>query len=204
LQLPDSAFPSDYKSAGSRAVAAADADNTDFAFFHASSYSALGMRGGWLQDGDAGAFREDNPFPPLITVAYIPINLAYMGTYYADGVAARNAFADMTTDPQITTWQACTQGEQCRQAGFAVNVLGVQTLYGRIRVIQQGNVLVEILSDVLTDNFPLDPATNSKTLSNIEAVTQGVVQVLSTVSPPSTPTSTPVPATSTPVNTPTP
>jgi hypothetical protein len=77
----------------------------------------------------------------------------------------------------------------------------VQTLYGRIRVFQQGNVLIEILSDVLTDNFPLDAATNSTILSNIDAVTQGVVQVLSMASPP---TSTPVPATSTPVNTPTP
>ncbi|HEY8686076.1 MAG TPA: hypothetical protein VIO57_10765 [Chloroflexota bacterium] len=204
LQLPDSAFPSDYTSAGSLAMAAADADNTDFSFFHVRSYSALGMRGGWSQVGHAGTFREDNPFPPLVTVAYIDIRLAYMGTYYADEVAARNAFADITTKPKLTTWQLCTQGEQCLQTGYSVNVLGVQTLYGRVRVIQQGNVLVEILSDVLTDNFPLDPATNSKTISNIDAVTQGAVQVLSTVSPPSTPTSTPVPATSTPVNTPTP
>src|SRR5947209_1543349 len=65
LQLPDSAFPSDYTSTGSGAIAAADADNTGFSFFHASSYSALGMRGGWTQSGDAGTFREDNPFPPL-------------------------------------------------------------------------------------------------------------------------------------------
>jgi len=161
LQLPDSAFPSDYTSAGSLAMAAADADNTDFSFFHVRSYSALGMRGGWSQVGHAGTFREDNPFPPLLTVAYIGIRLAYMGTYYADEVAARNAFADITTNPQITTWQLCTQGEQCLQTGYGVNVLGVQTLYGRVRVIQQGNVLVEILSDVLTDNFPLDPATDS-------------------------------------------
>lgn len=204
LQLPDSAFPSDYTSNGSSAVSAADADNADFAFFHSSSYSALGMRGGWLQAGDAGTFTENNPFPPLITVAYIPITLKYMGSYYADEVAARNAFTDITTSPRITTWQPCTQGAQCLQGSYAIDFLGVQTLYGRIRVIQDGNVLVEILSDVLTDNFPLDAATNSKTLSNIDAVSQGVVQLLSTVSPPSTPTTTSVPATSTPVNTPTP
>ncbi len=204
LQLPDSAFPSDYTSHGSQAIAAADADNTDFSFFHTRSYSALGMQGGWLQGGDTGTFREDNPFPPLVTVAYIDIDLGYMGTYYADEVAARNAFADITTNPRLTSWQACTQGEQCMETGYSVNVLGVQTLIGRMRVIQQGNVLVEILSEVLTDNFPLDQATDSKTLSNVEFVTAGAVEMLSTLSPPSTPTSTPVPATSTPVNTPTP
>ena len=43
LQLADSVFPSDYTSAGSQAVAAADGDNSDFSFFHVNSYSALGV-----------------------------------------------------------------------------------------------------------------------------------------------------------------
>jgi hypothetical protein len=209
LELPDSAFPADYTSAGSSSITAVDADSSDFSLFHVKSYSALGMRGGWLQVGHAGTFREDNPFPPLVTVAYIDIRLAYMGSYYADEAAARNAFADITTNTQVTTWQPCAQGEQCLQTGYSVDVLGVQTAYGRVRAFQQGNVLIEILSDVLTDNFPLDQATNSKTISNIDAVTQGAVQVLSILSQPSTPTSTPtssaaITATSSPTSTPSP
>jgi hypothetical protein len=207
LQLPDSVFPPDYTSFQSHAMTAADADNSDFADFHVSTYSSLGMVGGWLQDGSAGTFTEDNPYPPLITVLNIPIRLEYLGTYYADAAESQNAFADISTNPQITSRQTCTQGDQCLQATYALGVLGVQTLYGSLRVIQQGNVLVEIFSEVLTDNIPLDSATTSKIQSNIDALAQGALQVLSSVPPPSTPipaTSTPVPATSTPINTPTP
>jgi hypothetical protein len=193
LSLPGSAFPSDYTGDAGEAWPASQADGSSFSKMHVKSYTALGMQGAWYQYFAKAIF-----FPYSGVILVVPVELAYLGTYYTNASSAANAFSDVRSNPALANPMPCSYGARC--VTFAVSLTsGGGTYVGLARIVQQGNSIAEIRADTLDlASGQIGAGTFS---ANLDGVSQAFVQSVGTP-PTDTPTNTAVP-TATPTITPT-
>src|SRR5947209_14470774 len=85
MRLPPATFPSGFRVVDDTALTPGQADNKIFSELHTVSYTNLGMVGGWFQ-----YYTNDLPDGLFDDV--------YMGTYYTNVDAARNAMTDITAN----------------------------------------------------------------------------------------------------------
>jgi hypothetical protein len=189
LALPASAYPSDYTQSASEAWPVSKADSSSFSGMHVTSYSALGLQGAWYQYAAKIIVKG---LGPIIFTA--PLEVAYLGTYYANPAAAANAFADVSVNSTLSNPFPCSYGTRCTTYTVVLVYNGV-TYSGRVRVIQQGNALAEIRSD--TAQVVADAVSAGTFDANLDLASQAFVTVVSSLQPTSTstvaPTQTPVP-----------
>jgi hypothetical protein len=122
---------------------------------------------------------------PIIFTA--PLEVAYLGTYYADPAAAANAYADVSVNSALFNPVPCSFGTRCTTYTALLVYNGV-TYPGKIRVIQQGNALAEIRTD--TAQVVADAVSAGTFDANLDLSSQAFVTLVSSLQPASTPTST--------------
>lgn len=190
LELPASAFPSDYKEDGNEAWPTSYADTSTFSKEHVKSYSALGLLGAWYQYYDK--IITSSTTPGVIVVS--PVEVAYLGTYYMDAATADAAFSDILSNPQVSDPAPCSYGTRCITFHVDLEWNG-PTYSGVDAIVEQGNAVAEIRADVFKDQY--DQVGTAAFATNVDNVAQAFVQVVSSLGP----TNTPVPPTATPTST---
>jgi hypothetical protein len=193
LALPLSAFPSDYKQGASEAWPVSKADSSSFRIMHLKPYSALGLQGAWYQYAAKFIFKGLGS-----TIFVSPLEVEYLGTYYADPAGAANAYDDVFVNPTGSGPVPCSYGTRCITYPV-VQIYNEATYSGMVRVIQQGNALAEIRTD--TAQITADQVSAATLVANLDLASQAFVTEASSLQPTSTPTSTP---TVTPTQTPVP
>lgn len=183
MELPSSAFPNDFIEKGSHPLTAADADNTALAQLHTSTYTSLGMLGGWFTYYTK--VMSDGLF-----------DIVYQGSFYRDSDAAVTAYNDVRGNLDfLGAGSLCSFGDQCYQAKATISFPdGVY--HGYVRVIQKANALAEYVSVVPMADFGSFQTTINVYLDNVTSAFLAIFN-------PSQPTNTPVPATATPTVSPT-
>lgn len=187
LQLPASAFPGDFSDQQDESVNASEVDHSVFSGDHMSSYTSLGMQGGWLQY--YARQMADGTFDD-----------AYLGSYYSSPAEAQAALQDVQRNPDFSHGFICTFGEQCYQDTIFVDFTdGVYA--GTVRIVQQSNALAEIISVVPeADLTNLSP----QIALNVNRVANSFLIATQPQAPTATAIPTRLPATSTPTTIPTP
>lgn len=195
LQLPASAFPTDYEEHGNEAWTASDADGSAISKIHSKSYEALGMLGAWHQYYAKTLIVTSNG------VTYVgPVEVAYLGSVYPDTAHAEAAYADVHSSPILSNPVPCIFGTRCVTYQISLEWNG-PTYIGYVRIIQQGNAVAEVLTDVFDQMSSL--VSSTQFFSNLNGVSQAFVQDLNKLTPTSTPVPPTAPPTSVPTSTPT-
>jgi hypothetical protein len=190
LRLPESAFPNGSVVKQDFAQTALVADGSVFSGLHVSSYTSLGMLGGWLQ-------YYTTPIPDGL------FDVAYFGSYYPSASAAGQAFTDVASNPQLSHGTYCSTGDQCFEDAIGVEFPDGE-YRGLVLVVQRSNALAEIISVVPAADFDSMQGEIQGNVDRVAGAFLTTVQpAVPTPSPSPTATSTPAPPTATPTNTPT-
>jgi hypothetical protein len=181
MKLPPSSFPDDFAQLQSQPLTAADADGKIYSQLHTTSYTDLGMMGGWWD-------YYSKQIPDGL------FDITYLGSYYRDRDAAQSAFDDVASNLSfvgpITT---CSLGERCLETTATIT-FSDGTYRGIFRVVQASNALAETASVVPA----ADVGTYLDTIrSNLDRLSASFLGIF----PQAQPTATAVPPTSTPVPT---
>lgn len=184
LQLPASAFPPGSYLYEAHEETASQADDSRFSSLHQSTYTALGMQGGWFQYYTTQI--SDGLF-----------DVPYLGSYYPSSNDAGTAFNDVRNNPIFANGAACTYGDQCYQ-DYIGTVFPDGEYRGVLQVIQSSNALMEVMSFVPAADLP---SRQNEILANVDRVSAAFVQATALSAPTPTPTATRVPSTNTPTST---
>jgi hypothetical protein len=188
LALPLSAFSSDFIQGASEAWPVAKADSSSFSAMHRNPYSALGLQGAWYQ------YASKLVLEGIGLLFKSPLEIAYLGTYYADPTGAATAYADISVNSTLSNPVPCSFGTRCTTYQVMLIYNGAK-YSGMVRVIQQGNALAEIRTD--TPITVADDVSAVTLGANLGLASQAFVTIVNSLQPASTPTvaptQTPVP-----------
>jgi hypothetical protein len=201
MELPRSAFPGSFRLVQSYSITAADADGKALSQLHSTSYTDLGMQGGWWQ-----YYTYDLPDGLF--------DIVYQGSYYNDAGSVSGAFDDVAiTLALLPDSSVCSVGDRCFEAPVPISFPDGQYM-GVVRAVQMSNGLAEFSVAVPAADYSADQSTMNAYLDTATNAFLGVASpAIPTVTPTSTtipatatatPTSTPIPATATATATPKP